>query len=93
MGDVTSDGYRLIKNYLSAKDRLQRARNELANAETEAKACEKELADWLSPSDIKEGEKIGVWHGDSIFQVEQLPVGQRKVTVRTRGKRFEEMKL
>ena len=46
------------------------------------------LARWLMPDDMKVGEKIAVWHGSSLFQVELVSVGEPIVTVRTRGKAF-----
>lgn len=45
------------------------------------------LAKWLLPGDAKPGEKIAVWYGDSLVQVEAPHDGQKPtITVRTRGK-------
>jgi hypothetical protein len=45
------------------------------------------LAKWMLPEDVKEGEKIAVWFGDSLIQVEYgYEHTDPVVTVRARGK-------
>lgn len=101
MADVTSEGARLIAAFLAAQKSVDMARSALNSAECDRDNSERALAKWLMPSDMKPGEKIAVWHGDSLFQVELAPREsfsteggashidyEPKVTVRTRGKRF-----
>lgn len=98
---VTADGSRLIQDWIQATQRVRRLKEELNGAECAASNAEQALAKWLMPGDMKPGEKIAVWHLDSLFQVEipmvtqyseggsprQVP-GDPKVTIRTRGRRL-----
>jgi hypothetical protein len=104
MSDLTSEGDRRVSIYLAAQENLRRAKSTLGSAECDASNAEASLAKWLMPSDMKPGEKIAVWRGDSLFQVELVPreayaVGGDsdgkvvtdhvpKITVRLRGKNF-----
>lgn len=105
MNDVTAEGSRLITRWLQAVDGVERAKSALNRTQTEELNAQAELAKWLMPADMKPGEKIAVWHGDSLFQVElapresfSVPGGERhidhepKVTVRTRGKHFSDLR-
>jgi len=108
MDELVNDGERLVSRYMRAQEEVLTAKRELGRAETEAHNAEMELAKWLIPSDMKQGEKIAVWRGDSLFQVEMTPVesysaggdGEGKpvirheprVTVRSRGKHFSELR-
>lgn len=101
-GDVTREGERVIQRWLDAQEDVKAAKSALTRAECEDANAHSALAKWLMPSDMKPGEKIGVWVGDSLFQVELVerkayPAGvggephithEPKVTVRTRGKNF-----
>jgi|SRR5581483_1354338 len=103
-GDVTREGERLLSCWLNAQEELQRAKNAVSRGECEVRNTESALAKWLMPPDMKPDEKIGVWVGDSLFQVELEPRdsfsgdGERhvsyepKVTIRTRGKNFWRLK-
>jgi hypothetical protein len=42
----------------------------------------------MLPDDYKVGEKIALWHGDSLFQVEKHGSSDPVVTIRTRGHEF-----
>jgi hypothetical protein len=42
----------------------------------------------MQPEDVKDGEKICVWQGDDLFQVERVCAGVNIVTVRKRGNHF-----
>lgn len=90
MSEPTSDGKRLIKNWLNAKDHVARLRRELNSAECDLKNNEQALGKWMAPPDAKLGEKICVWWEDNLFQVECGDFDY-KVTVRTRGKHFSEL--
>lgn len=101
MSEVTAAGSRLITQWLSAQEQVDRTRDELSRRHLDLREAETALAKWLTPSDAKPGEKIAVWFGDSLIQVEVggVPQGepvngvgpaptQTRVTVRTRGKHF-----
>lgn len=90
-GEVTADGRRFIANWLSACQQRDLMQRELARAEATEKHVQAELAKWLAPPDMVDGEKIAVWHGDSLFQVERIDLHTLKVTVRSRGKHFSDL--
>lgn len=105
MNDVTSEGQRLITNWLRAVEEHKCRQQSVTDAHRDVEETEASLAKWLAPPDAKPGEKIAVWFGDSLIQVEvggvqpKLSEGaecgpgpsQTKVTVRTRGKHFSEL--
>jgi hypothetical protein len=87
--EVTYEGEQKIKRWLAAQEGEQRAKNVLNRAECETVNAHNELAKWMIPSDAKVGEKICVWYGDSLIQVEiedGSPPGRYIVTVRKRGR-------
>jgi hypothetical protein len=97
MGDVTSEGQRLIANWLRAKQEEERTSRELSARERDTRDAARALAAWLLPDDAKPGEKIAVWWEDNLFQATKAPapVGEQaftdEVIVRKRGKRFNEL--
>jgi hypothetical protein len=88
MGDLTREGENLVRDWLCAKQEVARLKAALNRAECDEVNAQIALAKWLMPSDMKVGEKIGVWQGDSLFQVEKRESGDTVVTVRTRGTKF-----
>lgn len=105
MSDVTSEGDRLIRNWLRAAERVHQCKLELNTAECDLINAGEALAKWMKPPDAKPGEKIAVWFGDSLIQVEVggVPRGETvngvgpaptetSVTVRYRGKHFNELR-
>jgi hypothetical protein len=87
MTEATQKGAALIDRYLATKEKVLQFKSSLRGAEAAAECAEKELAKWLAPDDIQPGEKIAVWHTDSLYQVESLHgSGTLEVTIRTRGK-------
>lgn len=106
MSDVTSEGQRLVTAWLRCVDEHRRKQQAVYDAARDVSEAEAALAKWLAPPDAKPGEKIAVWFGDSLIQVEvggvtpPMPEGatigdgpsQTKVTIRSRGKHFEELK-
>jgi hypothetical protein len=104
-GDVTREGERLLKQWLECLEGTRRAKEYLSRAECAEVNAHRDLAKWLMPPDMKPSEKIGVWVGDSLFQVEMIecvahPVEggepqvsyEPKVTIRSRGKNFWRLK-
>lgn len=73
MEEVTQVGRRLIEAYKCTQERAASAERSLSMAREDAANAERELATWLTPSDMKNGETIGVWMGDSIFAVTLEP--------------------
>jgi len=103
--DVTADGARLIKAFLGAQEDLASAERSVSSSRCELNNAERALAKWLMPSDMKAGEKVAVWMGDSLFQVELAPQTayaveggepvvrhEPKVTIRTRGHEFHRLR-
>lgn len=99
---VTSEGKRLVEAWTNATMRRTRKAEELAVCYINERDTEAALAAWLAPSDIKPGEKISVWYGDSLIQVEwggvaegvnPCHISSTRVTVRTRGKHGRESGL
>lgn len=104
MSEVTNEGARLIALFLNCNKHVETAERELRGAKCDAVRAESELAKWLAPKDMEPGEKVGVWMGDSLFQVENVEVRnypeggglpdmlyELKVTVRSRGKHFQDL--
>lgn len=87
---ANTEGTRLIKNWEVAKRDLERARSAVNSAECELANSTNALAKWLLPDDAIPGEKICVWHLDSLIQVEATADGMSdaKITLRTRGREY-----
>jgi hypothetical protein len=84
----TPDGQRLIDRWLQAVERVKRIEAELERAKVDAGETMAAVAKWMQPEDVKDGEKICVWQGDDLFQVERVCAGVNIVTVRKRGNHF-----
>lgn len=98
---ITTEGRRLVEAWTNARRRVTQCNLQLADAEKIERETEAALAKWLAPSDAKPGEKIAVWYGDSLIQVEVGGVitgegalaqhqTSTRVTIRTRGKHGRE---
>lgn len=100
-GDVTREGEQHLKYWLNCQEDTRRAKEALNRAECAEANAHSALAKWLMPHDMKPTEKIGVWVGESLFQVEMTErvaystAGaephisyEPKVTIRTRDKDF-----
>lgn len=99
-GDVTSEGKTLIANWLRSVDEHRRRQQSVYDAYSDVQSSEAALAKWLAPPDAAPGEKIAVWFGDSLIQVEMghdVPSNladcpdervPTRVTIRSRGKHF-----
>jgi hypothetical protein len=102
MNDVTSEGKQAITAWLIAQREVEGARDLLSRRQTDLLNAESALAKWRLPPDAKPGEKIAVWFGDSLIQVEVggliSGVGEvrhqssTRVTIRTRGKHLNELR-
>lgn len=64
------EGSTLVKNWLGAQERLRRAESEVVSAQVDVANSARDLAKWMLPDDAKPGEKIAMWHGDSLIQIE-----------------------
>jgi hypothetical protein len=87
--EVTSDGKECINRWKNAVDDIAKARSRLNSCDCELSNAATALARWMLPSDAQVGEKIAVWYGDSLVQVEctqAAPMKDGKITVRSRGK-------
>lgn len=98
---VTSEGTRLIKAWEVAKRDVERAKSALNSAECALSNATSALTKWMLPEDAKPGEKICVWHLDSLIQVEVPPLPRKPepgcvgegprdpvVTIRKRGREY-----
>lgn len=104
MNEPTSEGRELIRSWLATRERVDRLRDELCQAQADAGTAEKALVAWMLPPAIavEPGEKVAIWAGDSLIQVEvggvesgTGPVRERsstRVTVRFRGKDFNKIR-
>ena len=102
----TRDGSQLVTEWLRARDAYEAAREVLYRRGSEQQEAEKALVAWLLPPVIKPqpGEKICIWVGDSLLQVEvggvitpggegaSGSVSSATLTVRYRGAEFERLK-
>jgi len=67
---VVPEGKRLIEQWLGAQRRTAQAELNWRDCTRDEREAETALATWLAPSDAKPGEKIAVWYGNSLIQVE-----------------------
>lgn len=92
MGDDTAstEGARLIEAWEEAKRDLERAKSSVNSAECRLANSATALAKWMLPEDVKAGEKICVWHLDSLIQVEATKDGMAdaKISIRKRGNKY-----
>lgn len=68
--DLVSEGQRLVDDWLAAQEVTKDARNRLRLANNAEREVHDVLAKWLMPHDAKPGEKIAVWSGNVLAQVE-----------------------
>lgn len=89
---VTADGEMLIKRWMSALRHVEQLTRQLFGAKAELDDAVSELAKWMLPDDARTGEKISVWFGDSLVQVECADAGStHRITVRQRGRSLDEI--
>lgn len=103
--ELTREGLDLVKAWVAAHREVEAARDKLARRQCDLRDAENALARWMAPPVTKPqpGEKIAIWCGDSLFQLEvggevggtagEGPRAMRpdKVTVRYRGSKFNEI--
>jgi hypothetical protein len=87
---IAPKGRELVKKWQDAEEDLRRADERLVRARVTEDETRKALAKWLLPSDVKPGEKIGVWerdkHGNEIFfEAMILPDGSHSVIEAVQG--------
>lgn len=105
--NVTQEGLALIRDWIVAGREAEQAQKRYYEANKRLGEAEEALAAWLRPAVIKPqpGEKICIWAGDSLFQLEVGGVTAKnpgfgmdietrdRITVRYRGAKFEELAL
>ncbi len=84
--ELTYAGQRVVDTWLEAQKAVASARDQLNRRDTDLLNATAQLGKWLLPSDAKPGEKIAVWHGDSLIQAEVVANRDPIITVRLRGK-------
>lgn len=103
--NITREGLDLVKNWLNAKRRREYVQRTASQAWADENDAAKALANWMAPQVIKPkpGEKISIWCGDSLIQLEVGGVtsggtgsepghmSSDEITVRFRGNHFEEL--
>lgn len=100
----TAEGNRLISSWLRCQSHVAQCREALGRAQIDAATTEQALIAWMIPDVIRAtpGEKIAIWAGDSLIQVEVGGVesggdalikdrSSTRATVRYRGKHFNEL--
>ena len=87
---ATMEGAELIKRWERAKRSLEQAKSAVNSAECELANAANALAKWMLPEDVKPGEKICIWHLDSLIQVEATKdtMADAKITIRKRGRDY-----
>lgn len=88
---LTMEGERLVRDWLAATERARMAKSELSRAECEVTNTQDALARWMIPGDAQTGEKIAVWYGDSLIQVNVpekngITFSNVEVVIRKRGR-------
>lgn len=85
----TSEGKRLIDEWIGAQEHERQCRSALIRAECDRVNAMTALGKWMCPDDAKAWEKFCVWYGDNLIQVTVIDKvnANFEVTVRTRGKR------
>lgn len=89
---ATPEGQRLIEAWIRALDAVARAKVALGQAEAALDFSAAKLAEWMLPDDVAVGEKIALWHGDSLIQVE-VTNGDPVITIRTRGRSVDPTRM
>lgn len=103
--NITQEGLELVRSWLRARALAKRAQDEYFRCNTECADAEKALAKWMAPPVIKpkSGEKLAIWCGDSLIQLEVGGVTSKgdgdgpghmtsdQVTVRFAGAKFAEL--
>lgn len=91
---VAGEGERLLKSWLRSRERVRNAKREVNSAECDESNNKTALARWLLPKDASVGEKIAIWFGDALVQVECTHAGpglmDGRVTIRQDGKTIRE---
>lgn len=93
--DVHDKGVQLLLKWLDARRRVSHAESELNSAQCALSNTEIALLRLLLPQNIKAGEKIAIWLGDSLIQAECLDTNipglpNGKITIRQAGKNISE---
>lgn len=85
MDEPTREGQRLIDDWQSAVQHLDRTKQEVNSAYCVLDNATNALGRWMVPDDINIGETLCVWHGASLIAVtktEASGLGTFKIKVR-----------
>lgn len=74
----------LVKRYGNALDDVKCSRDVLNKAECELSNSITALGKRLMPSDVKVGEKFGMWVGGDLLQIEYVQAGEYRIEFRSR---------
>lgn len=90
--NATPEGQKVIERWADAGKQVDYCKQQLNVAECEWHNATSAVVRWMLPVDVKMGEKICVWQGDALIQVEvtQLSPLDGKVTIRVRGRKLNE---
>lgn len=102
---LTHEGHDLVKAWVAAQQEVENARSTLSRRQSDLREAEMALARWMAPAVTKPqpGEKIAIWCGDSLFQLEvggeiggtagegPREMSPDRVIVRYRGSKFNEI--
>ena len=84
MSDVVERGKQLIEAWFRAQEDFNQCKSRMLSAELQVRDSKDALAKWLLPADAVKNEKIAIWYGDQLIQVEVAPNGELVLTVRPR---------
>jgi hypothetical protein len=100
---VTQEGFRVLSEWLRASNTAEAQRARMDAAYRDLEEAQEALVAWMLPPAIKAqpGERICIWFGDSLIQVEVGGVCSNvggnshrtstKVTVRYQGREFHKL--
>lgn len=79
--EPSSDGMHLIREWHHAKEHVSKLKKQLEAAEDVAALAEDRLVKWMVPNDVRKGEVICIWVGDSLLRVTTQETTPLKGTV------------
>ena len=84
-GEPTQTGLKLIERWTNAEKVKRHLVRDLAVADEDIDEAVNALGRWMAPGDMKVGETICVWHGNSLIAVKLTPDKSYEISVRKRG--------
>lgn len=84
--NTTEKTWRLVERYRTQEGIIERLAGQLSQEGAELDNVRRELGDWLTPDDAKDGEQFQIWIGDGIMAVKVISKGRRQFELSWRKK-------